>query len=121
MPMASIPLALAVYRRLDLQYHSLAASTSHLLPTTARWLVEISDLAARPPAQPSTGSRLVDSLDGPACLVALLHPDRGGPSSPASLFVGNFRSVHALHHLLFLDLTRYHYSWDTPFLATISY
>src|SRR5260370_40639136 len=99
----------------------MAASTTHPMPITARWPVETSDLATQPPRLPSTGSRLADSQDGPPCLAALLLADRGNASDPASLSQGSFRSAHVLHHLLFSDLIRYHYSWDTPFLATISF
>src|SRR6266566_4336016 len=117
--MASIPLAPAVCRRLDLQYHRLAASTSHLLPTTARWPVEISDLATRPPRRPSTGSRLADSLDGLACLAVLLLPDHGDPSDPASPFAGSFRFAHALHHLPSEAKIQYYDSWDKSFSCSI--
>src|SRR5712672_1637044 len=117
--MASILLAPAVCRRLDLQYHSLAASTSHLLPIISRWLVETSDLAARPPARPSTGSHLADSLDGPPCLIALLHPARENPSDLASRFAGSFQSVHALHHLPSGAKIRYYDSWDKSFSCSI--
>src|SRR5437879_5529719 len=98
--MASIPLAPAVCRPLDLQYHSLAASISHLLPTTARWPAETSGLATRLPGRPSTSSHSAEPPGGQACLLALLLlADREDPSRLASPSAGSFRSAHALHHL----------------------
>src|SRR2546430_1987840 len=118
--MASTPLAPAVYRRLDLQYHSLAASTSHLLPTSARWPVVTSDLATRPPARPSTGSRLAGPPGGPACRSVLLLPaDREDRSPLASPSPGSFRSAHVLHHLPLRAKIRYHDSWDKSFSCSI--
>src|SRR6266480_719847 len=117
--MASIPLAPVVCRWLDLQYRSLAASTSHLPPTISRWLVEISGLATRPPARPSTGSRLAGPPGGPACLLALLLADREDPSRLSSPSPGSFRSAHALHHLPLGAKIRYHDSWDKSFVLLL--
>src|SRR5260370_23149863 len=118
--MASIPPAPAVCRRLDPQYHSLAASTIHPLPTSARWPVETSDLATQPPGRPSTGSHSAGPLGGPACLLALLLlADREDPSSLASPSPGSFRSAHALHHLPLGAKIRYHDSWDKSFSCSL--
>src|SRR5436853_4038874 len=118
--MASIPLAPVVCRPPDPQYRSMAASTSHPLPTIARWPVEISDLATRPPGRPSTDSHLAGSPGDPACLPALLLlADRGDPSCLPSLSPGSFRSAHALHHLPLRAKIRYHDSWDKSFSCSI--
>src|SRR5260370_35795986 len=98
--MASIPPAPAVCRRLDPQYHSLAASTIHPLPTSARWPVETSDLATQPPGRPSTGSHSAGPLGGPACLLALLLlAGRLDPSGLALPSPGTCRSRQALTQL----------------------
>src|SRR5437879_78661 len=107
--MASIPLAPAVCRRLDLQHHSLAGSTSLLLLTISRWTVETSDLAGLLPGQPSTDSHLANSQDDQACLAALLlHPECADASRPASLFAESLRSARGHHYLLSFQLMRYH-------------
>src|SRR5712672_678410 len=119
-PRAAILLAPAACRRLDLQYRSLVASTSHLLPATARWPVETSYLATRLPTPPSTGSHLAGPPGGRACLpVLLLLADREDPSSLSSLSPGSFRSAHALHHLLLRTKIQYHDSWDKSFSCSI--